>query len=291
MSPRSGPWSGRRAAGPWSPDPYAVIAFGGGAVLDPITRGLARRAGAGDLVAGPGPGTGSARVGLHAPLGRHGPTAPHRRAVARGGPRRDRPPAGGCLPGIGPRPRRHLRSLPEPGRHRCSGRHRLDVRAMRTIAVDLGSRSYEIVVGAGALGRAAAAMAGRARVAVVSQEAIADQYADAVLDALRSAGTTAEVFLIGDGEEAKSLADGGVPLPPLRRLGPPPGRRRRGPRRRGRRRHGRLHRCRLPPGRGLPPGADDAAGPGRRRHRRQDRGQPARKGRTSSAPSTSPSPC
>jgi len=75
----------------------------------------------------------------------------------------------------------------------------------RTITVDLGLRSYDIVVGTGVLGRAAATLAGRARVAVVSQEAIADRYAGALLGALRAAGTAAEVFLIGDGEEAKSF--------------------------------------------------------------------------------------
>jgi len=77
--------------------------------------------------------------------------------------------------------------------------------APRSIRVDLGSRSYDIVVGTGVLGGAAAALSGRARVAVVSQEAIAARYADGLLGALREAGTTAEVFLIGDGEEAKSL--------------------------------------------------------------------------------------
>ncbi len=75
----------------------------------------------------------------------------------------------------------------------------------RTIGVDLGPRSYDIVVGTGVLDRAAAAVGGRARVAVVSQEAIADRYAPTLLAALRSTGTVAEVFLMGDGEEAKSL--------------------------------------------------------------------------------------
>jgi 3-dehydroquinate synthase len=76
---------------------------------------------------------------------------------------------------------------------------------VRTIRVDLGPRSYDIVVGSGVLGRAAAALAGRARVAVVSQEAIAGRFADPLLAALQQAGAAAEVFLIGDGEEAKSL--------------------------------------------------------------------------------------
>src|SRR5260370_21536971 len=61
------------------------------------------------------------------------------------------------------------------------------------------------VGGSGGLARAAVAVGGRARVAVVSQEAIADRYAPTLLAALHSAGTVAEVFLMGDGEEAKSL--------------------------------------------------------------------------------------
>ena len=75
----------------------------------------------------------------------------------------------------------------------------------RSIHVELGPRSYDIVVGTGVLARAAAALPGRARVGVVSQEAVATRYAEPLLTALRHAGATAEVFLMGDGEEAKSL--------------------------------------------------------------------------------------
>src|SRR5207248_10282570 len=64
---------------------------------------------------------------------------------------------------------------------------------------------YDIVVGSGVLGRVAGPLAGRPRVAVVSQESIPDRYADDVLAALHAAGTAAEIFLMGDGEEAKSL--------------------------------------------------------------------------------------
>jgi 3-dehydroquinate synthase len=76
----------------------------------------------------------------------------------------------------------------------------------RTIRVDLGSRSYDIVVGSGVLDQVPVALAGRARVAVVSQEAIAERLAEPLLAALEAAGTAAEVFLMGDGEEAKSLS-------------------------------------------------------------------------------------
>ena len=76
----------------------------------------------------------------------------------------------------------------------------------RTIGVELGPRRYDIVVGSGVLGRVAAHLAGRARVAVVSQPNIADRFAEPVLGALRAGGAGAEVFLMGDGEEAKNLA-------------------------------------------------------------------------------------
>jgi 3-dehydroquinate synthase len=75
----------------------------------------------------------------------------------------------------------------------------------RRVRVDLGPRSYDIVVGTGVLDRAAAALPGRARVAVVSQAVIANRYADPLLASLGTAGTVAELFLIDDGEAAKSL--------------------------------------------------------------------------------------
>jgi 3-dehydroquinate synthase len=75
----------------------------------------------------------------------------------------------------------------------------------RRIRVDLGPRSYDIVVGTGVLDRVAVALPGRARVAVVSQAVIANRYADPLLAALDDAGTVAELFLIDDGEAAKSL--------------------------------------------------------------------------------------
>jgi 3-dehydroquinate synthase len=76
----------------------------------------------------------------------------------------------------------------------------------RTIGVELGPRRYDIVVGSGVLGRVTTPLAGRARVAVVSQPTIADLYAAPLLAALHAAGAAAELFLMGDGEEAKSLA-------------------------------------------------------------------------------------
>lgn len=61
--------------------------------------------------------------------------------------------------------------------------------ALRTIGVELGPRRYDIVVGSGVLGQAAAPLTGRARVAVVSQPAIAELFAETLVAALHSAGT------------------------------------------------------------------------------------------------------
>jgi 5-deoxy-5-amino-3-dehydroquinate synthase len=77
---------------------------------------------------------------------------------------------------------------------------------VRTIRVDLGPRSYDIVVGTGVLGQAAAMLPGRARVAVVSQAVVADAWSAALVPAFEAGGADVEVFLIDDGEEAKSLA-------------------------------------------------------------------------------------
>ncbi|MFL6243371.1 MAG: 3-dehydroquinate synthase [Acidimicrobiia bacterium] len=67
-----------------------------------------------------------------------------------------------------------------------------------TVGVD---PPYDAVVGRGALRELGAVLAGRRRVAVVSQATVADRYGD---DACAGA-PNAEVFLIGDGEAAKTL--------------------------------------------------------------------------------------
>ena len=92
--------------------------------------------------------------------------------------------------------------------------------------------------------------------------------------------TSEEPILIPDGERFKQLADRRTHL----RRADPRGRRSRDDdrrrRRRRHRRHRRLRRRDLParhPGR---PGADDAAGAGRQRDRRQGRRQPRRSART-----------
>ncbi len=62
--------------------------------------------------------------------------------------------------------------------------------------------AYDIHIGAGALDLVPEMLSRRRRVAIVSQAAIADLY----LDSIRSGLGNSEVFLIGDGEEAKSLS-------------------------------------------------------------------------------------
>jgi len=73
-----------------------------------------------------------------------------------------------------------------------------------TVALDPGA--YDVLVGAGALGDAGALLAGRRRVAIVSQPGVADFHAPALTTALQRAGITTDLFLIGEGENAKSLA-------------------------------------------------------------------------------------
>ena len=78
--------------------------------------------------------------------------------------------------------------------------------SLKRLRVDLGPQSYEVLVGSGALSQAPSMLGGRPRVAVVSQPAVAEAWADNLVRPLRAAGATVEVFLIGEGEEAKSLA-------------------------------------------------------------------------------------
>ena len=72
---------------------------------------------------------------------------------------------------------------------------------MTTVRVELDP-AYDVLVDAGALGAVGAQLAGRRRVAVVSQAAVADRYAERL-----RAGIDAptELFLMGDGETSKTL--------------------------------------------------------------------------------------
>jgi 5-deoxy-5-amino-3-dehydroquinate synthase len=77
---------------------------------------------------------------------------------------------------------------------------------MDVVRVALQHDPYDVIVGAGALSEAGRVLAGRRKVAVVSQAGIADWHAPALTAALHAADVDTDVFLIGDGEDAKSLA-------------------------------------------------------------------------------------
>ncbi len=76
----------------------------------------------------------------------------------------------------------------------------------RRIRVDLGVRGYEVVVGDSAIAGVGALLAGRRRVAIVSQQEVAGIHARPLTEALDRAGVEHEMFLVGDGEEHKTLA-------------------------------------------------------------------------------------
>ena len=77
---------------------------------------------------------------------------------------------------------------------------------MDRVTVAVPGAPYDIVVGAGALGEAGSLLDGRRRVAIVSQPAVASAHGGALVAALEVASVETEAFLIGDGEDAKSLA-------------------------------------------------------------------------------------
>lgn len=76
---------------------------------------------------------------------------------------------------------------------------------MRHVTVALERAPYDIRIGPGAFVGVEEVLAGRARVAVVTQAAVREHWAGRVLAALADAGCATEVFEIGDGEPAKSL--------------------------------------------------------------------------------------
>jgi 3-dehydroquinate synthase len=73
------------------------------------------------------------------------------------------------------------------------------------VRVDLGDRGYDIVAGPGAIDELAALLAGRRRVAIVSQPAIAAAHEACVVAPLRRASVDSKRFSIADGEAAKTL--------------------------------------------------------------------------------------
>ena len=78
-------------------------------------------------------------------------------------------------------------------------------RVMERVTVSL-PQPYDVVVGVAALAEVAGAVGSRRKVAVVSQPGVADWHAPALTASLHAGGAETDVFLIGDGEEAKTLA-------------------------------------------------------------------------------------
>ena len=75
------------------------------------------------------------------------------------------------------------------------------------IRVDLGARGYDVVVGAGAVGELGAVLHGRRRVAVVTQSDIPVGIRDHAVGVLGGAGVATDVFVMGNGEDAKTLTE------------------------------------------------------------------------------------
>jgi 5-deoxy-5-amino-3-dehydroquinate synthase len=74
------------------------------------------------------------------------------------------------------------------------------------IRVDLAARGYDVVVGAGATAVLESVLAGRRRAALVTQASIPAGLAEAAHAALDRAGVVSETFLMGEGEQHKTLA-------------------------------------------------------------------------------------
>lgn len=77
---------------------------------------------------------------------------------------------------------------------------------MERVTVAIPGAPYDVVVGDGALAEVAGAVGSRRKVAVVSQAGVADFHAPALTTALHGVNAETDVFLIGDGEDAKTLA-------------------------------------------------------------------------------------
>lgn len=78
------------------------------------------------------------------------------------------------------------------------------------VAVDLGGRSYDVVIGADLLAQAGAALAPhlrRRRAILVTDDQVGPLYAETVAASLAAAGVTADVVTIPAGERSKSFAE------------------------------------------------------------------------------------
>lgn len=85
----------------------------------------------------------------------------------------------------------------------------LDTIRPRTVAVELGDRSYDILIGSGLVsdaGRHIGRIAPGSRVLVVSDEAVAARHLDTFRQGLSAGGVESEAFTVPAGEASKSFA-------------------------------------------------------------------------------------
>ena len=171
-------------------------------------------------------------------------------------------------------PRRAGAPVDRSCRRRHRRRHRGGVRdPVRALSVDLAERAYPVLVGPGARHEVARFVPpGTKSAVIVTQEAVEDAgWVD-------GAGSRCPRHDLRDPRRGgrQDARHGGRPRPPVRPGGPLAGGRR-GRRRRGDRDRRRgLRGGHLPPWDGVRERGHHAAGPGRRRHRRQDGCEPSR---------------
>ncbi|ARC38190.1 3-dehydroquinate synthase [Paracoccus yeei] len=78
---------------------------------------------------------------------------------------------------------------------------------IQTVRVDLGARSYDVRIGQGLLDRAGAevlALAGRRRVAILTDRTVAERHLPRLQEALRAEGSEAPALILPAGEATKS---------------------------------------------------------------------------------------
>src|SRR5690606_3752954 len=82
--------------------------------------------------------------------------------------------------------------------------------SIETVHVDLGARSYDVRIGQGLLGRAGeeiVALAGRRRVAILTDETVAALHLPALREALARQGIEAPALALPAGEATKCWAE------------------------------------------------------------------------------------
>src|SRR5262249_26562916 len=114
--------------------------------------------------------------------------------------------AGACVRSGVARLHRHRDARRRRRRRARARRVRRRAGVTARVAVQLGARSYDVVVGGGAIGELGEVVAPRRLAAIVTQTTIPAEILGQVGTALNAAGVTHETFAIGDGEDAKTLA-------------------------------------------------------------------------------------